>query len=69
MNENCQFERIILYMTRISLWRLQMNLTTSRAMRIWKIEWLNMARRRSEIRIDSDNDHDDTRVHTQAKIR
>lgn len=46
-----------------------MNLTTSREMRIWKIEWLNMARRRSEIRIDSDNDHGGIRVHTQAKIR
>lgn len=27
------------------LWSLQMNLTTSREMRIWKIEWLNVARR------------------------
>lgn len=34
-----------------------MNLTTSREMRIWKIEWLNMARRPSEKRRDSDNDH------------
>lgn len=45
-----------------------MNLTTSREMRIWKIEWLNMARRRSDIRIDSDNDHGGIKVHTQAKI-
>jgi len=46
-----------------------MNLMTSREMRIWKIEWLNMARRRSEKRRDSDNDHGGIRVHTQAKIR
>lgn len=51
------------------LWSLQMNLTTSREMRIWKIEWLNVARRWSEIRIHSDHDHGGIRVHTQAKIR